>query len=214
MGRISMRGFVVAAFVVGAGIVAIRLQFIVPHDISATPITRVVLASAASSDNAGGAQGPSSAGQACLDRIHRDGGWLDLCWSADDYGRQADGSMDYYMLRMYGSHQGLRWLDLRSQVLGNPGYGLFDAWPVGTYEGDCRQAPVTMLVPLAAVRLDDICGRSEARSDPVNRWSQLTWTCESCLVPDRQTRAVSLYAVVSVPAGTAPSWDLFADGGS
>lgn len=199
-----------------AGAIAIRLHVSVPTDSAAIPVARAVLAGPLESP-ALGPDFPSlgmTAGQTCLPRIAHDAGWLDLCWEGYFYGRQSDGRTDYYLFRMYGSHQGWRWVSLRSQVIGSPQDGIFDVWPDGIHQGECRQEPVSLMVPLSNLAADDVCGRSEAHADGATRSDGLIWTCEACLVPDGVMRGVSMYSVVGVPAGTVPSWDLFASGGS
>jgi hypothetical protein len=229
MGRVSRPWLAIAA--VGASLVviaavAIRLQVAIPSDATSIPITRAILAGPVAADAteqpvpSDGSdpeleqEPPSPAGQACLSRMSRGSGWLDLCWEGYRYGGDADPTKDYYVLRVYGSHQGLRWISIRSQLIGTPGDNVYDVWPDGTYEGGCRQEPVSLLVPMSALAADDICGRTEAHLD-FDHWSHdVVWTCEGCLIPDSDTRGVALYTVVGMPAGTVPSWDLFANGGS
>ncbi|MEA2673461.1 MAG: hypothetical protein QOI92_653 [Chloroflexota bacterium] len=218
MGRISRRQLTVvgAIVVLLVGALAIRLYIAVPSDAATVPVARAVLEAPVGSLPPGPTL-PSLgmvSGGTCLPRISREGGWLDLCWEGYFWGRQSDGRTDYYLLRMYGSHQGWRWVSLRSQVIGGPEDGIFDVWPNGIYEGECRQEPVSLIVPMGNLTAEDVCGRTEGREDPSGWSAALTWTCQACLVPDDSMRAVSMYEVIGVPAGTVPSWDLFASGGS
>jgi hypothetical protein len=217
MARTSRRSLAILGVVaVLIAALVLRRQVTIPSDASSPPVARAALVAVVKPDTdtqsvpANGVP----AGQACLTRISGGNGWLDLCWSGSWYGRKADGSTDYYLLRLYGSHQGFRWLSLRSLMIGTLGDGFLDSWPDGMYEGACRQEPVGMLVPLIALAPDDICGRTEGHANASNRSAVLSWTCDGCLVPDGSTRGVSMYAVVGGPAGDVPSWDRFANGGS
>lgn len=217
MARMSRPSVVIIGVIaVLAAALAIRLQITIPSDATSPPVAHAVLVALVEpgTDTQSVPVNGVPAGQACLPRIAGGSGWLDLCWSGSWYGRTADGTTDYYLLRLYGSHQGLRWLSLRSLMIGTLGDGLFDAWPDGTYQGACRPEPVGMLVPLIDLAPDDICGRTEGHPDARNRSAVLTWTCEGCIIPDGSTRGVSLYTVVGVPAGDVPSWDVFANVGS
>jgi hypothetical protein len=211
--QLAVMGVIVVLLVAA---LAIRLSIAVPSDAAAVPMARAVLEGPVGSLPPGPAL-PSLgmvSGGTCLARISREGGWLDLCWEGYFWGRQSDGRTDYYLLRMYGSHQGWRWMSLRSQVIGGSQDGIFDVWPSGIYEGDCRQEPVSLMVPMGNLTTDDVCGRTEGHEDASGWSGALTWTCAACLVPDGLARGVSMYEVIGVPAGTVPSWDLFASGGS
>ena len=167
-------------------------------------------------DVGGGDFPPSTPkGQACLDRIERQGGWLDLCWEAEHSRIDGDPQKDYYLLRVYGSHHGLRWLVIGSQLVGIPAGGAYETWPTrGVYEGACREVPMGLPLSAAGIASDQVCGRTESTFDH-SSWSQrLSWTCEGCLTPDQDTRAVAMWALVGVEPGEVPSWDLFADGGT
>jgi len=156
----------------------------------------------------------SPSAQACLARIASGSGWLDLCWEAYRVGGDADLQKDYYLLRLHGSHEGLRWLTVRSQLIGTPGDNVYDVWPDGTYAGGCRKEPVSLPVPLFDLAADDVCGRTVARRD-FDHWShQLAWTCDGCMIPGSDTNGVSMYTVVGMAEGMVPSWDVFANAGS
>ena len=188
------------------------------------PITRTVLTGPVSPDvtegpiptgdvDPGDMTPATPQGNECLDRIVRGDGWLDLCWAAGRYGNEADPTKDYYLLRVYGSYEGVRWLVVGSRLLVDPGDGAFDAWPDGTFEGACRQEQVHLLIPLTALATEYVCGHTEGRIG-IDDWShRVTWRCEACLLPDATTRGFGLYSVVGVPEGTVPSWDVFGDAG-
>ena len=131
----------------------------------------------------------------------------------DQLANEADAPTDYYVLRLYGSHEGLRWIAVNSRLAGSPVDAFLDAWPNGTYQGPCRREPVSMLVPLSDLPADDVCGRTEGHVIAATWSHEVTWTCEGCLIPDATTRGISLYAVVGSPSGTVPTWDVFADVG-
>jgi hypothetical protein len=229
MGWVSRPWFAIVAggaLLVVIAAVALRLQVTIPSDPAAVPIARAILAGPVGpyptdqpfptdgSDPDPQVNASSPYGQACLDRMTSGSGWLDLCWEAYRFGRDADPKKDYYLLRLYGSHQGFRWLVVRSELIGTPGDNVYDVWPDGTYEGACGKEPVNLLVPLAALGEDDVCGRTEAHLG-AGHWSHaLTWTCEDCLFANSDTRGIAMYAVVGMPEGSIPTWDLFADAGS
>jgi len=206
MGR-RMTVFLIAVFVLAAGALAFdRLPPAIPASAGSTAIARVTLA----------ADPPGAIAGECLNRLTWRSGWADLCWQASRV-NDGDAEKDYYIIRLYGSFAGLRWLDVRSDFVGEPGDGVFDGWPTGTFTGPCRDASVDMMIPFQPIGTETLCGRLTAGADagPGSSWSQrVTWTCERCLLPDDATRAVGMYAEVGVAEGALPAWDLFADGGS
>src|SRR5262245_27429765 len=84
-----------------------------------------------------------STGGECLDRLQRGSGWADICWSAWRMTNEEDESKDYYLVRVYGSHEGLRWLVVRAEYDGIPAYGVYDGWPWGSFDGACREVPTS-----------------------------------------------------------------------
>ena len=149
----------------------------------------------------------------CLERLQRGAGFADLCWQAYRVTNEADLEKDYYALEFSGSFQGMRWLVVRSKLLVEPAGGVFVGWPIGTYKGACQELPVDGLSAVSE-RQETVCGRTDAISNTSAWTHQATWTCESCVLLDATTRAITLTNTVGVPEGTTPSWDLFADGGS
>ncbi len=111
--------------VVAAALVATSSS---PEPVLSEPIARAVPVGPIASDlpdgDVEGADppvGPSSPnGQACLDRIVRGSGHADLCWSVARDPNDADPAKDYYLLRVYGSHEGLRYLAVKTDLLGSP----------------------------------------------------------------------------------------------
>jgi len=197
--------FLAAAFVLTAGALALdRLPPAIPAGAAAEPIARITPGAVPQGGFAGD----------CLDRLGWGSGWADLCWQASREPQETDSEKDYYLLRLYGSFGGLRWLLVRSDFDGVPAGGVFDGWPTGRYEGPCRDVPVHLMPFLQDLSVDSICGRTEGDSDHARWTHQVSWSCERCLLPDDATRAVDLYNEVAVPQGTLPTWDLFAGGGT
>jgi hypothetical protein len=157
-------------------------------------------------------EGPRSpSGQACLDRITRGDGWVDLCWSVTRDPHDADPTKDYYLLRFYGSHQGLRFLAVKSDLAGSPGDGVVSLWPTGTIEGPCEVREVHLSGYLGTLPPANVCGTTVGELVEV-AWSHtLTWSCEGCALGETNTRAFDTFVWVGVPAHTIPTWDLFAD---
>lgn len=214
------------ALLVVIAAVVLRLQVTVPGNAATVPVARAILTGPVWPDvtqqplpTDGSDPEPEGLANApyggeCLDRLSSGSGWLDLCWQASRLGGETDPTKDMYLLRLYGSHEGLRWLVVRSQLVATPGDTIYDVWPAGTYQGACRSEPVSMLVPMAALAEDDVCGRTEADLD-VGHWShRLVWTCEGCLIASSDTRGLSMYTVIGTPEGAVPAWDLFATLGS
>jgi hypothetical protein len=160
----------------------------------------------------------SPAGEACLERLVREAGWADVCWGAYREPQDADRQKDYYTLRVYGSYQGtgvlgIKWLIVKSRLLEPPLQNVFDGWPAGTYDGQCEQQPVSLMISSASSETAMVCGHTT--SGPGTDWSWTrTWTCSPCAPFDTATRAFDLYTVVGVTPGTVPSWDVFVDFGS
>jgi hypothetical protein len=154
-------------------------------------------------------------GQACLDRIQRGAGWLDLCWQAEHSAGDGDPQQDYYVLRLYGSHQGLRWVAIGSRLVGTPAFGGYDEWPTrGTYVGECREIAMGLPLSMTGFQSDQVCGHTESTFDSGTWTQRLTWTSEELLGGDQTTREIAMWAFVGVKPDEVPSWDLFADGGS
>jgi hypothetical protein len=86
---------------------------------------------------------------------------------------------------------------------------LMDSWPTGVFEGACEQVEVS--VGLGPMTPEMLCGRTTATTPIGSSTQRVEWTCTSCLFPDQRTRAIALSEFVAVPAGTLPSWRIFAD---
>lgn len=167
---------------------------------------------AVATEGAAPAEGPRSPrGQACLDRIVRGSGWFDLCWSIDRDPNDADPTRDYYLLHLYGSHEGLRFLVVKSDLLGNPGDGFLSVWPTGTIEGPCAVREVNLGGYLGRLPPANVCGTTVGEIVDA-AWSHtVTWTCEGCTPGQKVTRGFDSFLWVGVPAHTVPAWDLFAE---
>ena len=211
--------------VAGLGVFLATSRPTIPAGAASTPMTRIVLTGDVRPDPTEGpeptgdvdpevdALPPSPAGQDCLDRVSRGTGWADLCWAGSRYLQEADPEKDYYVLRVYGSFESLRWLVARVQLVGQPGDGVFVGWPKGLITGACQTVPVD-LMGLQVPGLGEVCGRTEGETSHGPWFHAVTWTCEQCLLPDDATRPMTLVNSVGVPKGTVPSWDLFIDAGS
>lgn len=156
------------------------------------------------------------AGSACLERIERSTGWLDLCWSVWREVRESDQDKDYYVLRVFGTlgahGTGVRWWTVRSDLVGEPAANVLAGWPDGTIEGDCVALPVDL--PLNdAGSPEFICGRTSGTVDSLTSTQVVSWTCVGCLFADRSDRGVVSYAWVGVDEGEIPAWDIGADFG-
>lgn len=156
--------------------------------------------------------GPRSPnGHACLERITRGSGWVDLCWSVTRDPHDADPAKDYYLLRLYGSHHGLRFFVVKSDLVGSPGDGLVSLWPTGTIDGPCETRDVHLSGYLGDLRGAHVCGKTVGELVEV-AWSHtVTWTCEGCTPGQEVDRSFDAYVWIGVPAHTIPTWDLFAD---
>jgi hypothetical protein len=156
--------------------------------------------------------GPHSPnGQACLDRITRGAGWVDLCWSVARDPSDADPDKDFYLLHLYGSHEGLRFLAVKSDLVGSPGDGIVSLWPTGTIEGECAQRDVHLSGYLGTLPPANVCGRTVGELEQATWSHTLTWTCVDCAVGQGTTRGFDTFLWIGVPAHTVPTWDLFAD---
>ena len=164
-------------------------------------------------DPAAPPDGPRSPnGQACLDRIDRGSGWVDLCWSVSRDPHDSDPTKDYYLLHLYGTHHGLRFLAVKSDLVGSPGDGVVSLWPTGTIEGPCETRAVRLSGYLGEVPDAYVCGRTVGELVEAGWTHTVTWTCEGCLPGDDTDRGFDTYLWIGVPAHTVPTWDLFADG--
>jgi hypothetical protein len=184
------------------------------------PIAKAVpvgpIASDAASLDADGAEPPdgpqSPNGQACLDRITRGNGWVDLCWSVARDPHDADPAKDYYLLHLYGTHQGLRFLAVKSDLVGSPGDSVISLWPTGTIEGPCEVREVHLSGFLGTLPPANVCGKTVGELVET-AWSHtLTWSCDGCAPGEAVTRGFDGFVWIGVPAHTIPTWDLFADG--
>jgi hypothetical protein len=167
---------------------------------------------AVESEGAAPPDGPGSPhGEACLERIARGNGWVDLCWSIARDPHDTDPAKDYYLLHLYGSHEGLRFLTVRSDLSGNPGDGVMSVWPTGTIDGQCDVREVNLSGYLETLPPANVCGRTVGDIDGTTWSHTVTWTCEGCQAGEQVTRGFDSLLWVGVPAHTVPSWDLFAD---
>lgn len=159
----------------------------------------------------------SPTGGECLPSITRPDGRLDLCWGAYRDPQDADPTQDYYRFKVFGTifgdaGSGVRWASVLVRLVGEPSNNVFLSWPDGVYEGPCDQ--VDMSLGPGPLEPETLCGRTtgNAGREP---WSHgVTWTCMSCLVPERESLALSLHQYVAVPQATIPTWEIFADLGS
>lgn len=219
MGRAGWTVAIVAA----VGVVALLVVTVVspwtttvPEDVALPLVARTVLQGEVAPDanNVDPDTIPRSpSGQECLN-IERPAGPLFLCWEAYKDPHDADAVQDYYLLRVYGtfggaSGTGVRWVVVRAHLVGEPSNDVFEGWPEGVFEGPCTQVDVS-LGP-GPVMPETICGRTTGATRIEDRSQTFTWTCAGCLFPDHADRAVALHEFVAVPAGTTPTWEIFAD---
>jgi hypothetical protein len=160
---------------------------------------------------------PSPAGQACLARILRPEGWLDLCWEATREMAAGSPTQDYYRLRVYGTYSGesgtgVRWTVVRAKLLRSPSDGALKGWPDGPYEGACQQQPVSL--PISHGEQEMICGLTTGDLRTSDWTYTVTWTCVGCVLPDRSSRGLVLDEFIAVREGSVPNWEIFADVGS
>jgi hypothetical protein len=225
-GRIAITAVaaVAALALVAAGVWAAgRLNVAVPADAASTVLTRTVMTGPVTPDAIDGEDTDllprSPAGQQCLDQIERAAGPMYLCWEA--YRDPADGDphKDYYRLRVYGSFggetgTGVRWVIVKARLIGEPADQVFQTWPDGTFEGPCEAVIVGEAAGISETTTrETLCGRTTAVKTPgAGGWSLgVTWTCQTCLFADHDTRAIALYEFVGVPEGTVPAWEISAD---
>jgi hypothetical protein len=157
----------------------------------------------------GGPRSPH--GQACLERIQRETGYLDLCWSVDRDPGDADATKDYYLLHLYGTHGGgIRSMVVRSDLVGTPGDGVLSVWPTGTIEGPCELRDVTLGGYDGTLQGAHVCGKTVGELEGATWSHTVTWTCE-CVPGEQVDRGFDSYLWLGVPAGTIPSWDLYAE---
>jgi hypothetical protein len=221
MGRVNRTiafvAVVVAVTLVGAVVVS-RWSPAIPDDeaipMVATTALRGAIAPDVTDDIDPGSIPASPAGSECLDAIERPAGPMWLCWQAYRDPHDADPLQDYYRLRVFGTFggdggTGVRWASVRADLAGSPSQGVFEAWPSGVYEGTCQEVDVSLgTQPLPP---ETLCGKTTG-SASTDGWTQrVTWTCEGCLLPDHADRGFTLHEFVAVPAGTIPTWEIFAD---
>ncbi len=160
---------------------------------------------------------PSSpSGADCAETV-RPAGQLYLCWQAYRDPNDGDPSKDYYHLRVHGTFgdepgSGVRWAAVRAQLDGEPAEGVIDVWPEGVTDGSCQEVDVGL--GTGPVGSETLCGRTTGSTETDSRSHRVTWTCVGCLLPDHDARTIALQEFVAVPAGTIPSWQIFADLGS
>jgi hypothetical protein len=159
--------------------------------------------------------------RACLDRIARDNGWLDLCWTIGRMTNETDPAHDDYILRVAGSlhggaaPSGVRWAIVRAGPdAASAPFQILDSWPgKSVYEGACRE--VSMALGFYGDETDTVCGRTIGELDPaLPQTTGLEWTCAGCLVSMSGDQPVVLVVHVAVDEGKTPIWDLYADLGS
>ena len=156
--------------------------------------------------------GPRSPrGQACLERILRGTGFVDLCWSIDRDPHDTDATKDFYLLHLYGSHEGLRFLVVKSDLAGNPDDGVVSVWPTGAIEGPCAVREVNLSGYAEPLPPANVCGRTVGEIDGATWSHTVTWTCEGCAPGEQTTRGFDSFLWLGVPAHNVPTWDLFAE---
>jgi hypothetical protein len=159
---------------------------------------------------------------ACLDRIVRPGGWLDLCWQVSRLMNDSDPAQDYYLLRVWGTlhgnpaPSGLRWAVIRAvpDPASSPiNYRL--EWPGPTvYDGGCQDTTADTGGPFPE-EATTVCGRttgltSTSQADATG----LVWTCAGCFLPMSTDQGVLMTYGTAVLEGGTPIWDVNADIGS
>jgi hypothetical protein len=159
---------------------------------------------------------------ACLERITRPGGWLDLCWSVSRMMEEVDPAKDYYVLRVWGTvsgnpaPSGLRWAVVRAHP--DPASDPFEfraGWPDTTYDGPCQDTTTDLGIFDPANPSVTVCGQTTALADSSDPESTgVEWTCAGCLLPMSTTQEILVTEAVAVPEGRSPIWDLYADIGS
>ena len=76
-------------------------------------------------------------------------------------------------------------------------------------DGTCEQIDVSIGTGPAGT--ETLCGRTTGSPAIDSRSHRVTWTCVGCLLADHLDRAIALQEFVAVPAGTVPTWEIFAD---
>ena len=159
---------------------------------------------------------PSSpSGSECTETV-RPAGQLYVCWQAYRDPHDGDPRKDYYHLRVHGTFggetgTGVRWATVRAQLDGEPADGVIEVWPEGVTDGTCEQIDVAL--GTGPARTETLCGRTTGTPATDSRSHRVTWTCVGCLLADHLDRAIALQEFVAVPAGTVPTWQIFADVG-
>ena len=220
--RAATIGAVVLAGLGGTllALAALRWSPEVPANAAVNPVDETVLRGAIAPDIAEGtdiADVPRSpAGGACIPRIERVAGFMDVCWSAHRYPADSDPDKDYYLLEVVGTigaggGTSPRWAVLKADLVGSPADNVLTSWPEGEIDGDCEPVPVSLsLVDPGTEAV--LCGHLVA-SDAGGWAREVAWTCQGCLIPDDRDRALSLYVEVGVTAGSVPVWQIYADVG-
>jgi hypothetical protein len=158
--------------------------------------------------------------QDCLERITNETGWLDLCWALDQESDD-DPVKDYYVLRVYGTvdgeGSGIRWWRIRTNVDPQGAQvadSVFDGWPSGIYEGECREQEVALMGLPNDPGLARVCGRTVGEYIGALNY-QVTWNCVGCLFgADRSAHEAVLYFTVGVPEREKPIFNIGADFGA
>ena len=189
----------------------------IPADAAASPIARTGLDPGVSTDIVLGAEDTSPGSwivaTACLDRLQRPAGAMDLCWSVMREA-DADPAKDYYSFRLSGSvlgsaGTGTRWAVIRAHFLGQVLDENFMTWPVGQYDGACGEEVATQFPDAGAPETE--CGRTVGTSDFGNLSNSARWLCVGCVIPDHGSVPIALHQEVGVPQGKVPNWEIFGD---
>jgi hypothetical protein len=164
----------------------------------------------------------TNSASACLDRIVRPGGWLDLCWQVSRLMNESDPAQDYYLLRVWGTlhgnpaPSGLRWAVIRAVL--DPASAPINyrlEWPgPNVYDGGCQDTTADTGGPFPE-EATTVCGRttgltSTSQADATG----LVWTCAGCFLPMSTDQGVLMTYGTAVPEGGTPIWDVYADIGS
>lgn len=207
----------IAAALVSGSVLGSSWTASIPADAASVVLSRTTLDQTNSEDPILGPDEPAPetwlVATACLDRLQRPAGALDLCWSVTREA-DADPAKDYYIVRLYGSilgslGSGTRWAEIRARLVGDVLDGAFQTWPVGVHDGACDEQVVTDGSGEGAP--EEICGRTVATSDYADLSNGVTWFCVGCLIPNHGSVPVTLHQEVGVPQGTVPNWEIFGD---
>jgi hypothetical protein len=224
--RRSVIGLALVAAIVGAAVVGLDLAVgspTIPAGAAAAPIAVVTNDSTAAGipdpDEAESGRGPLVR-RACLDRISRSVGWLDLCWTIGRMTDEVDPAHDDYILRLVGTlhgepaPSGARWAVIRAWP--DPASAPFEivgAWPpTSAQEGRCLE--VAMPLGFFGDETDTICGRTVGEVDQSSQRTGLEWTCAGCLLALSGDQPILLVVRVAVDEGQTPIFDLYGDLGS